>query len=171
MKDHKDEILDKLLARLEAGESIEECLVGFPPAEAEELRASLQVIRALQTLRHVPPPRAEAKRRLRAEMLARAAQPPAKRGGQALPFPAGRRWAAWAVGAITVLFLLAAGWWQYHIHWQTLPALISEPPSTQLAGLVSAPTPTMTPTPAQPSPTPPASRSPTPPALSPTPQA
>ncbi|MBC7241225.1 MAG: hypothetical protein H5T60_02115 [Anaerolineae bacterium] len=172
MKDRRDEILDELLARLDAGESIEECLAGYPPAAAEDLRASLQVVLALRALRQVPPPRPEARRRIRAEVLARAAEPPAKRGGPAWSFPVARRWAFWTVGAMVVLVLLMAGIWQYGLRWRTYPAFAPGPASTQLAGLVSTPTLTPTPAPTLPSPTPPASESPTPPpAPSPTPRA
>lgn len=172
MRDRRDEILDELLARLDAGESIEECLAGLPPAEAEDLRASLQVVLALRSLREVPAPRPEARRRIRAEVLARAAEPPAAPVGPAWSSPMARRWALWAVGTVVVLVLLAAGIWQYSIRWQLYPASAPGPASTQLAGLVSTPTLTPTPAPPLPSPTPPASESPTPPpAPSPTPRA
>lgn len=159
MKDRMHEILDELLARMEAGESIEERLAGLPPAEAEELRASLRAALALRALRHVPPPRPEVRRRIRAEVLARAAETPAK---PAWSFPIARRQTAWAIGAIVALVLLAAGVWQYSMRWQALLASAPGPAATQLAGLVNTPVPTVTP--AQPSPTPPASESPTPPA-------
>ncbi len=169
MKDQRYEILDELLARIEAGESIEECLAGLPPAEAQELRASLQTVLALRVLRHVPPPRPEVRRCIRAEVLARAAEAPAR---PAWSFPIPWRWSAWAMGAIVALVLLAAGVWQYGIRWQTFPASSPGPAATQIAGLVSAPVPTSTPVPARLSPTPPAAESPTPPpALPPSPTA
>ncbi|MGC8827968.1 MAG: hypothetical protein ACP5TV_13315, partial [Anaerolineae bacterium] len=152
MRDRRDEMLDEFLARLDAGESIEECLAGLPPAEAEDLRAALQVVLALRSLREVPAPRPEARRRIRAEVLARAAEPPAARVGPAWSFPMARRWALWAVGTMVVLVLLAAGIWRYSICWQMYPASAPGPASTQLAGLVSTPTFTPTPAPTLPSP-------------------
>jgi len=63
MKPDLDAALESIMRRLEAGETLEQCLAGLEPARAAELRPLVEVTRALAGLRMTPAPAALAAQR------------------------------------------------------------------------------------------------------------
>ena len=68
-----DSALNDILHQMDAGKSLEQCLEGYAPETAEELRALVEMATALQTLRSAPPPQADARAANRQRFLEHAA--------------------------------------------------------------------------------------------------
>ncbi|MBL7064225.1 MAG: hypothetical protein ISS49_08490 [Anaerolineae bacterium] len=110
MRRHRfDEVLDQILARVEAGESVDEVLCDYPE-QAAELRGLLKAYFALTPLREpVPPPPGRlvtGRRRLLRE--ARLGQPARRETGR-LRAPLRLRWAFAVAAALTLVLCLTTG--------------------------------------------------------------
>jgi len=73
MKAGLDSALNDVLRQVEAGKPLEQCLEGYAPGIAEQVRLLVETASALQILRTAPPPLSDAKTRNRRRFLDQAA--------------------------------------------------------------------------------------------------